>query len=679
MRRFTLLVPCLIVLLLAASGAAAFAQDRSVVVRERSADVTIQSNGDARVVETWVVDFQGGPFRRAFLGLPTERFSDVTIQGVSEDGRAYTLATSDQPGTYTVETSGNERTVTWFFEPATNATRTFQIEYTLGEALRIYDEGDQFWWEFIEPGRGYPIASAQVTLHLPARFDPSELVATSYRDRADVFGATIADGQTIRFDGKTFGPDTVWEIRAGFPHGAVTQPVQAWQVAEDRQDARAQAAAAAQQQFTFYSLLTALLILLGGGLGLLLLWYLRGRDAAVGLAAEFLNAPPDALTPALAGTLVDEEANVRDVLATLIDWAQRGIIRIREMPQGSGGASAGYVYERLTDNPPLQYSYERELMQRLWQGETSRSLDDIRRRFGDALDEIFDSIYEELVRDGNFPARPDRERARFARYGWLLLILICPTAFLFQFAAQSLFNLAVSFAWAALAPWAALAVVSLALLWLSRFMPRKTRAGALAAAKWNAFRRYLEQIDRYTNVRDAQAQFEKYLPYAVAFGIDKTWVEKFAAVGAPAPTWYVPSPAVWASSTSKLPRETGTSRAWDMLGGTGGDGASGGWGEARGDAKPSGGSAPSLESAASGALSSLNSVSAGIFSMLNDTAESFVTSNPSANPSSRSFRTGAQSSFFSGGSRSRASSFRSSPHRSSGGRASGGGRRSGFG
>jgi hypothetical protein len=38
--------------------------------------------------------------------------------------------------------------------------------------------------------------------------------------------------------------------------------------------------------------------------------------------------------------------------------------------------------------------------------------------------------------------------------------------------------------------------------------------------------------------------FERSLPYAVALGIDKTWVTKFATVGTPAPRWLQRPPVV---------------------------------------------------------------------------------------------------------------------------------------
>ncbi|CAN0488716.1 unnamed protein product, partial [Phaeothamnion confervicola] len=81
-------------------------------------------------------------------------------------------------------------------------------------------------------------------------------------------------------------------------------------------------------------------------------------------------------------------------------------------------------------------------------------------------------------------------------------------------------------------------VVSLILMRVSRSMPRKTPNGAEAAAKWRAFRTYLKDIRQYEKVDEAKALFERYLPYAVAFGLERDWVRTFAAVGTPTPSWF---------------------------------------------------------------------------------------------------------------------------------------------
>ncbi len=577
MSRLKILFPCIFILF-ALTTSLAFAQDRSVVVQRRDAEMTINTDGSVAVVETWGVDFQGGPFRFAFRTIPFNKISSLVFEGVSENGENYLRADSETPNTFNLKAGTGERTITWYFSPTTNSTRTFQLRYHLYDPLRIYDGGDQFWYKFIEADRGYTINAARVILHLPSNFETRDLLATTYTDERETGGARILDGQTIEFTGGAFPPNTEWEIRAQFPHGVVTQSVQTWQAQEDERLAREEAEAAAAEQFSFYALFTTVLLLIGGGLALLLMWYVRGRDQAVALPAEFLNAPPadppssgNVLTPALAGALLDEEANVRDVLATLIDWAQRGIIKIRALPQGAKTSDPNddYVYEKIgTDAPPLHYLYERELMQRLWQGETSRSMGHIRQKFTGSLNEMFDGLYNELVQLGYFQSRPDRVRAQFYRFGWLLLVLLCPAAFLFQIFVGIAISSDVSFSWAGLAPWVVLIIIAGVTMILARYMPRKTAKGAQAAARWNAFRRYLEHIEKYTNVADAKEQFEKYLPYAVAFGLDKTWVEKFAAVNTPAPTWYSPPPTsarIFSSSSSR--GSTSTTPARPFIGG----------------------------------------------------------------------------------------------------------------
>lgn len=677
MSRLRFLPFLFILLTLTVSGA--FAQDRSVVVQRRDADMTIQRDGSVDIVETWVVDFQGGPFRFAFRTIPYNKISSLVFDGVSENGQVYSRANSEAPHTFQTEAGSGEQTIRWFFPPTTNATRTFELRYRITDALRIYDGGDQFWWTFIEADRGYPINASRVTLHLPENFDPNELLAATYTNGRETDGAQIVDGQTIVFEGGPFPPDTTWEIRAQFPHGAVTQSVQPWQILEAQRAQQEAAQAIAVEQFSFYSTVCTWLLALGGGLALLLMWYVRGRDRAVTLPAEFLNAPPidpatgatEPLTPALAGTLIDEEANVRDVLATLIDWAERGIIKIRALPQGAKTADVNddYVYERIgTNAPPLHQQYERELMQRLFQGDTSRSIGAIRQKFTASLDEMFSSLYDELVRLGYFQKRPDRVRAQFYRFGWLLLVLLCPAAFLFQLFVGLTISDALPFSWLALAPWIILFIVAGAIMYLARYMPRKTDKGAEAAARWNAFRRYLEHIENYTNVADAKDQFEKYLPYAVAFGIDKTWVQKFSQVDTPAPTWY--SPPTRGIKTSSSTRSASSSQPTPTRSSGGGMLSVG---DVTPSANPSGG-APLLNSAASGTFNTLNSVSASFFSMLNTTATSFVASNPGLAPSRGSFRSGSSG----GSSWSGGSSFgSSSSSRSSGG--GGGGGRSGFG
>jgi uncharacterized membrane protein YgcG len=85
-----------------------------------------------------------------------------------------------------------------------------------------------------------------------------------------------------------------------------------------------------------------------------------------------------------------------------------------------------------------------------------------------------------------------------------------------------------------------LGITGILTLIVAQSMPQATRVGAEAKMKMHAFKRYLENIERYTDLNTAKDQFDKFLPYAIAFGLERNWIKKFAAVDAPMPPWYVP-------------------------------------------------------------------------------------------------------------------------------------------
>jgi hypothetical protein len=87
-------------------------------------------------------------------------------------------------------------------------------------------------------------------------------------------------------------------------------------------------------------------------------------------------------------------------------------------------------------------------------------------------------------------------------------------------------------------PFVAVAVIGVVVMLVAKAMPKKSAKGAETAAKWRAFKRYLDDIEQYEQVGEATEIFNRYLPYAIAFGIERGFVTKFAAVGADAPEWF---------------------------------------------------------------------------------------------------------------------------------------------
>jgi hypothetical protein len=291
---------------------------------------------------------------------------------------------------------------------------------------------------------------------------------------------------------------------------------------------------------------------------------------------------------------------MKDILATLVDLARRGYLRIVELePALRAKGAAGFRFVRLRGDDGKLRPYERLLFDRVFGQHSERDLEDLKNKFYSSLPDLRARLYDEAVAVGYFARNPRTTRLLYTLGGIALAVIAGGVGF-------AGYALIAAYAPLAILVVIALVIVGVGLVIAGQFMPRKTPQGATAAAQWRAFKRYLQQIDRYTTVAEAQAQFDTYLPYAIAFGVEQEWVHAFEKVDTPAPGWYEPY-GYWSFYRHGHP-----GRSNDARGGSNGS---------------SGGSqTPGLDSTAGQTFGGLNAMSAGFFSMLNTASSTFRSS-----------------------------------------------------
>ncbi len=613
-----LLLP-LIAMLVTLSTPPVDAQSRSVAFARRDAEITLQANGDARFVETWEVKFTGGPFTNATRAVGTRNVEGISDVAVAEGAQTFTQSSSGNANTFSVTLESSQTSIKWFYAPATDQTRTFRISYTMRGVIRQYEGGDQFWPEVIESNKPSDVPNSTITLRLPTTFTLDQIKAQASLARAQV---SIPDGKTVVVKtNPVFRAETL-EVRVQFPHGAISAPPPKWQaaydqeaVARDEQARRdAEARAARDQQAAIFNVIfifTALIILIAGPLALFLLWYVKGRDPSVAIAAQ-TSKPPSDLPPGVVGTLIDESADMHDILATLVDLARRGVIKMTEKQETDGATD--FAFELVGNQTGLR-KYEQTILTKVFGGNTTRWLSELKEQFYTAIGVIKDQMFEEVTRLGYYAGNPQTTRRLYGGLGCGALVFagLCGFALLAVFGEITETAFCVGLAMGATA---------IGLLVISPFMPQRTPRGATERAKWRAFQRYLESIEKFTKLETAQDLFEKYLPYAVTFGLEKSFTEKFAAVGAPAPVWYETATPYYPG----FPRRDYDERSADSLSRESG-GASG-----APSAESRGSGAPSLDRMTDGAFRGLNSMTTGFFTMLNTTA-TVLTSTPAPSSS----------------------------------------------
>jgi len=619
MRRLRWMLALVLAVSLLTMVAPAQAQSKTLVWERYDVFLNVLPNGDLRVTERQTINFTSGVFTFGFAIIPLEKMESITDISISEpNGPVYTeVGYGIDPRSFYVNEVGDELEVYWYFPPAVNETRTFDLSYTVRGAVRIYESGDKLQWIAIDGERDFPIlnASVQVTIPEGASFQDIDSAGV----RAD--WEQLDSGRSVRYVAQgSMGPSDVMEIGVEFTHGVLPSNVPAWQAAVDEQET---------YDLNVRPILNlgvgavAAIIAIGGPLLVYLMWYLRGRDPAIGPVPDYVEVPPDDMPPGLLGSLIDEQADMQDVVATIVDLARRGYLRIEEK-EGKGFFGLGstdFTFVRTDKDDADLRKYERKVIQGIFTGSrTERKLSALRNKFYTKLPGIQEALYEELVSSGLFKRRPDRTRATWSGFGVVALVGAIIVGVL---------TVPLS-TYAGLIPCLAVALGlgAISMLMVGRYMPAKTLQGAEATAKWNAFRNYLRRIEHLQDLQQAANLFEPYLPYAIAFGMNQSWVNKFARLSeAPAPGWYVPYPRHYSDS---------------------GDVGGGGGGLARSMPMGSGGRSGGLQGMSDSLGGGLQSMSDGLSTMLNS-AGRVLGSAPSSSGSSGGGGGGFSGGGFSGG------------------------------
>jgi hypothetical protein len=159
----------------------------------------------------------------------------------------------------------------------------------------------------------------------------------------------------------------------------------------------------------------------------------------------------------------------------------------------------------------------------------SAGLSELRNHFPLHLARIRKAVFDALQKDGYYVRRPDQVRILYTAAAVMTGIAVLVIgAFLGGLGAQRL-------------PWILSALISAIMIWsVGWVMPARSAAGMRALGKVMGFKDFLARVEkgRLEKLDDSPQLFEKYLPYAMAFGVDSRWAEAFASIAVPRPEWY---------------------------------------------------------------------------------------------------------------------------------------------
>lgn len=433
---------------------------------------------------------------------------------------------------------------------------TYEIRYIIAGGMRYFEEHDELYWNAIGQDWGVPINSANVSVSYPEGVPIDSINTACF---TGVNGSVEQACEVFKNNGRIdFASSRVLQagegltIVVGLPAGTITKLLPKEYIPFS--------------QTRLGKLLIAVAIVAGAILALLwyivypiwigIRWFLYGRDPDVGVDPTAVFHGPRVrggyLTPAETGGLIDEKVDRRDIVAALVDIARRGFLRIEERE-----SKDFYLVrtEQVANAKDEMANFEEKLLGVLFKENSEVRIKDIKNISSELL-AVENMIYDRLMGDGFFVKNPKKVRDF---YGFISAIAML--TFNFQ-----------------------LLLVSAL---FGNNMPRKTLKGARAAQQARALLNFLNSQERQLNYQgNMQLLFEKLLPFAVAFGVEKHWIERFADLGIDIaqPTWYAGHSTNFASSFSsfnsiaRASAYTHTSTSYSSSGFSGGSSGGGGGG-----------------------------------------------------------------------------------------------------
>jgi hypothetical protein len=548
--RLTTSIGCVLALLVALAGMVMGGSPAHAAGSEQITDyrvaLTAEADGDLRVSESIDYDFGTADRHGIQRGIPTSkswpakpdynRVWEIDDLHATQDGDKAKVVTDDSDGVTVIRVGDKDKTVT--------GVHHYVLDYSVRGAFLNQHGRTELAWNALGTTTEVPVQRADVRLTAPPGVDATPLGC--------VYGDAGTNGQSCQPTGNGYAvtglePGQGVTVGYGFPAGSIANvgPILkhkitfGWALTGQR-----------------WSTIVGIAVFVLGTLGVLLLWWRRGRDlvfagqipgltpapgqsqttttaGAVETAVSF--TPPPDVRPAELGFVMREGFDQRDVTATIVDLAVRGYLRIEEVREPGADAAAEPSDHRIVSLRGFARSsaagdaqhyrgaagdqlndYELAILRGLFGRKTEILLSKKKHKLADTSARVSERVTRYAVERSWFRGDPSA-----VRKSWLALGAVLTVAGLLGTVMTVHFGIGLL--------GVGIAALGIAVLIVGPKMPRKLPAGSAVNLAGHAFRRYIATAEaEQLRAEERQEIFNRYLPYAIVFDLADHWVKTFA-------------------------------------------------------------------------------------------------------------------------------------------------------
>lgn len=335
----------------------------------------------------------------------------------------------------------------------------------------------------------------------------------SYQDK-------LVNSQTIKFSAADLAPSATYTIELELPKGMVQYP---WH----------KEVMFGLENMPFYFWILVSLVPLA--IILIILFYTYYKTASswtIKHTKELRDTLPEDLSPAEASVIVNDKIAPRAIASIFIDLAYRSKINIIDHKQY-------FTFSQKNHSTGDLRRFEAILLSKIFNlGQKSITKADIEFRIGKhifsrKIAQVYVEIYNNLFEKGYFIKNPLIWQSSFRRIGYLIFFVgLIGLILNITFLSTIIYLILI---------WFTVIIAAGFLIKISPKLPARTKEGLINTSDWIKFKNFLASSEPFGYTNRVQEIYEKYLAYAVAFGVEEAWTHRFIDYPFRTPEWLISS------------------------------------------------------------------------------------------------------------------------------------------
>jgi uncharacterized membrane protein len=386
-------------------------KDGVIVVRER---IVVDFGEEERhgIYRTIPYYFQGRKLEFNLISVEDDSGSSYQVWEEKEDGKVYWRIGDP--------------------EVLVKGEKVYNITYKVKGAINYFKEHDEIYWNVNGTEWEMRIKEVSCVVNLPEGVDVSKVKYTFYTGKKgsrEQNGKAWVEGNKVFFKAGPFKPGENLTIVVGIPKGVLIEPPKPSWISRN------------------WGLLFMIFLPLISFWYMLSQYFHYGRDPKIYRSIMVEYDPPNNLKPAEIGTLVDEYADDRDIVATIIDLAIRGYLKIKPLGNKDveieilreGDDLEGYekeifeaIKESVEDGKVLKLGEGVKYYIRSLEPSEAKEYVEKYKELHETLESVKDEVYDLVTQRGYFQENPKAIRDNYAALGILMFLIAMFTGWIFK-------------------------------------------------------------------------------------------------------------------------------------------------------------------------------------------------------------------------------------------------------